>query len=126
MRIPRFEPGAPVILHLTNPNEKFWGVLGEVGVAGVTLRGIGVASFDDWVAQAARDEEHTLELATMFFPLFRVHRMFLDEPVGRVESFGQRFERRVGRSIGDYLALEEMDERGSNDPGGGGDGEVPS
>ena len=45
-------PGALVIVHLINPTEKFWGILQELGVAGVMLRGINVSSFDDWMAQA--------------------------------------------------------------------------
>lgn len=102
-RPPGIPPGSAVIVNLTAPAEKYWGIVGEIGVAGVVLRGIGIQSFDDWTAQAARGEERTLDLATMFFPLFRVERIFLDEPVGEVESYGQRFFRRVGRSVTEYL-----------------------
>lgn len=109
-------PGAVVIVHLINPTEKFWGVLGELGVAGVMLRGINVSSFDDWMAQAARDEAPSLGLSTMFVPLFRVERLFLDEPVGAVESYRQRFERRVGMSVEKYLGLTAEDEMASQIP----------
>ena len=102
-RPPEIPPGSAVIVNLVSPTEKYWGVLGEIGVAGVTLRGIGLESFDDWTAQAARGAERALDLATMFFPLFRVERIFLDEPVGEVESYGQRFLRRVGRPVEEYL-----------------------
>ena len=113
-------PGSLVIVHLINPTEKFWGILQELGVAGVMLRGINVSSFDDWMAQAVRTGEQTLGLSTMFVPLFRVERIFLDEAVGEVESYRQRFHRRVGVPVERYLGLEED---------GGGDrdnGEVPS
>lgn len=97
-------PGDLVLVHLINPTEKFWGVLGELGVAGVTLRGISVSSFDDWVAQAVRREEPpSLGLSTMFVPLFRVERLFLDETVGQVESYRERFRRRVGMAVEEYL-----------------------
>jgi hypothetical protein len=99
------EPGAPVLVHLINPTEKFWGVLIDLGVAGITLRGISVPSFDDWVAQAVRRETPSLGLSTMFVPLFRIERIFLDEPVGDVESYRQRFERRVGVRVEEYLGL---------------------
>lgn len=112
-------PGALVIIHLINPTEKFWGVLGELGVAGVMLRGINVSSFDDWMAQAARQGDQTLGLSTMFVPLFRVERIFLDEAVGEVESYRQRFHRRVGLPVERYLGLEE-------EGGGEESGEVPS
>ena len=45
----------------------------------------------------------------MFVPLFRVERIFLDEQVGAVESYCQRFERRVGLKVDDYIALETAD-----------------
>ncbi|MEM7479532.1 MAG: hypothetical protein AAF481_00040 [Acidobacteriota bacterium] len=96
-------PGDVILAHLVNPTEKLWGVLGELGVAGVTLRGINVSSFDDWVVQAARDDDPSLGLSTMFVPLFRIERIFLDEPVGQVESYCQRFERRVGVSVLQYV-----------------------
>lgn len=108
-----FAPGDLVLVHLVNPTEKFWGVLVDLGVAGVTLRGIGVSSFDDWVAQAARAEGRpTLDLTTMFVPLFRVERMFRDEAVGEVESYGRRFEKRVGQAVEEFLGLR-------GDAGGG-------
>jgi hypothetical protein len=99
-------PGSLVIVHLVNPTEKFWGVLQELGVAGVMLRGINVSSFDDWMAQAMRPGEQSLGLSSMFVPLFRVERIFLDEPVGEVESYRQRFQGRVGVPVERYLGLE--------------------
>jgi hypothetical protein len=99
-------PGAIVIVHLINPTEKFWGVLQSLEVTGVALRGISVESFDDWMAQASRGMDQTLGLSTMFVPLFRVERIFLDEAVGEVESYGQRFARRVGQRVERYLGLE--------------------
>lgn len=104
-RGPGIQPGSVVLLHLINPTEKFWGVLDELDVPGVYFRGIGVDSFDDWVAQSGRDEPASLGLSTMFVPLFRVERIFLDEPVGQVESYCQRFERRVGVTVEEFLGL---------------------
>ncbi len=109
---PSLPPGSAVIVHLTGPSEKYWGVLGEIGVAGVLIRGIGIESFDDWTAQVARGEGRTLDLATMFFPLFRIERIFLDEPVGEVESYCQRFAKRVGRGVEEFLGLEAADYEG--------------
>ncbi|HEX3552422.1 MAG TPA: hypothetical protein VIA62_04245 [Thermoanaerobaculia bacterium] len=113
-------PGALVIVHLVNPTEKFWGILQELGVAGVMLRGINVSSFDDWMAQAARRGDQSLGLSTMFVPLFRVERIFLDEAVGEVESYRQRFHSRVGVPVERYLGLEE------ETTGGEESSEVPS
>jgi hypothetical protein len=100
-----FPPAALVVLNLINPKEKFFGVLLALSSAGVTLRGINLDSFDDWVRQVSRDEDPDLALLTMFLPLFRVERIFLDEASGAIKSYGQRFEEAVGKSLKTYLEL---------------------
>jgi len=113
-------PGALVIVHLVNPTEKIWGILLELGLAGVTMRGLNLSTFDDWMAQAVRHGDQTLGLSTMFVPLFRVERIFLDESVGEVESYRQRFAQRVGIPVERYLGLESAPEDAEEA------GEVPS
>lgn len=98
-----FAPSALVVVNLVNPREKFFGILGSLSPAGVTMRAINLDSFDDWIRQLAREERPDLDLITMFFPLFRVERIFLDEPSGAIKSFAQRFEDAVGVSIHYYL-----------------------
>ena len=100
-----FEKSSLVIVNLVNPKEKFFGVLSALSAAGVTMRAINLESFDDWIRQLARDEEPDLDLLTMFVPLFRVERIFLDEPTGAIKSYAQRFEDVVGRTLKEYLAL---------------------
>jgi len=95
--------GSLVILHLANPTEKFWGVLEGLEGVGVTFRGLSLDAFEDWVTEVARREPSSLGLATMFVPLFRIERVFLDEQVGAVESYRQRFERRVGMPVEAFL-----------------------
>ena len=119
-------PGSIVVVHLNNPTEKFWGVLQELAMTGVYLRGISLSSFDDWMAQAVRGKDQTLGLCAMFVPLFRVERVFLDEPVGEVESYQQRFSRRVGVRVERYLGLTVGAADDSAEGGAGESGEVPS
>lgn len=102
--------GSLVIVHLANPTEKFWGVLDRLDAFGLFLRGLNVSSFDDFLSQAASGEPLTLGLATMFVPMMRVERIFLDEQVGSVESYCQRFERRVGVPITTFLDLEAAED----------------
>ena len=97
--------GSIVVVHLVNPTEKLWGILEGLDATGVVLRGINLSSFDDWMLQAGREEPPSLGLGTTFTPLFRVERIFLDEQVGEVESYRQRFERSVGRSVEEFLGL---------------------
>src|SRR5213592_2376677 len=98
-----FAPSALIILNLVNPKEKFFGVLTALSPAGITLRGINLDSFEDWLRQLARREEPNLDLITMFVPLFRVERIFLDEPSGSIKSYAERFEDVVGMTIHQHL-----------------------
>ena len=54
---------------------------------------------------AARGEESNLDLLTMFVPLFRDERVFLDEPLGAIKSYAQRFEDSVGTPLAKYVGL---------------------
>jgi hypothetical protein len=98
-----FERSSLVIVNLVNPKEKFFGMLLSLSAAGVTVRGINLDSLDDWIRQLARGDDPDLDLITMFMPLFRVERIFLDEPSGSLQSFAQRFEEVVGKPIGTHL-----------------------
>ena len=98
-----------VIVNLVNPKEKFWGVLRSLTPVGMTLLGINLDSFEDWVRQLTREEEQSLDLVTMFVPLFRVERLFLDEPMGAVSSYAQRFEQIVGVRPEKYLGIVAPD-----------------
>ena len=100
-----FERSSLVIVNLINPKEKFFGVLTSLSSAGVTMRAINLDSFEDWIRQIAKDDEQDIDLLMMFFPLFRVERIFLDEPSGAIKSYAQRFEEVVGSPIRQYLGV---------------------
>lgn len=101
-----FEPLSLVIVNLVNPKEKFFGVLTSLSQAGVTLRGINLDSYDDWIRQIAHREEASLDVTTMFFPLFRVERIWLDEGSGVIKSYGERFHEVTGMALHTYLGLD--------------------
>jgi len=101
-----FESSSLIIVNLVNPKEKFFGVLVNLSPAGITVRAINLDSFDDWLRQIAKGDEPNLDLITMFVPLFRVERVFLDEPSGAIKSFAQRFEEVVGMTVHQYLNLQ--------------------
>jgi hypothetical protein len=90
--------GDPVVLYLQAPKEKSWGLLLQLHAAGIVLRCIDLAAFEDWMRQEARGDEPYLGLSTIFYPMGRVERMEKDESVGPIESYSDRFEREVGRS----------------------------
>ena len=98
--------GTTVVIYLQGPKEKVWGVLVSLTSSGVVLRGIDLATFDDWMRQEARGEEELIGLTTIFYPMHRVVRMERDETVGPLTSYADRFAREVGRSVGAVLGLE--------------------
>lgn len=93
-----------VVVNLHNPKEKLWGELVELNAAGVTVRGIDLNSFDDFIRQVLDPEGDRVGLPTLFFPMARVERIALDEPRGSVPSLAEIFEQKVGSSVLDYLA----------------------
>lgn len=99
------QAGSIVVVSLHSPKEKLWGELVSVHAAGITLRGIDLNSFDDFIRQILDPEGERIGLPTLFFPMQRLERIALDEPRGSIPSLAERFEQKVGRSLRDYLAL---------------------
>lgn len=96
-----------VVVSLHDPKEKIWGQLLAMNQAGITVRGIDVNSFDDFLQQVRSPEEAQVSLATIFYPMHRVERIALDEAKGAIPSLAQTFERQVGKRLRDYL--DELD-----------------
>ena len=83
--------GDAVIVYLQAPKEKVWGLLLSLQAAGIVLRCIDLAAFDDWMRQEARRDEPYLGLTTVRQPLTysgaRGARLLLDLAAGwRPES----------------------------------------
>lgn len=97
------DSGTLVLLHLVEPKEKYWGLLLAMGPAGVTLRGIDVALFDDWARQHRTAGEEELGVTTLFVPMHRVEKIFEDARVGSVGSYAERFFEIVGRDVRPFL-----------------------
>ncbi len=93
-----------VVVSLHSPKERIWGQLLALNAAGVTVQGLDVNRFSDWINQIG-SEEHC-GLATVFYPLYRVERIALDEAVGNVPSLAATFSERTGMSLADYLSSE--------------------
>jgi len=94
-----------VVVNLHSPKEKLWGELVSMHAAGITLRGIDLNSFDDFIRQVLDPEGDRVGLPTVFFPMTRVERISLDESLGSIPSLADIFEHRTGRRLADYLAL---------------------
>src|SRR5262249_45815629 len=100
------QPGVPVVVNLHSPREKVWGVLRELNVAGVFVRGIDLNTFDDWVQMIVRGERN-MGLTHVFLPMWRVERVALDETVDEIPSLAAQFYSRVGPTVNEYLHADE-------------------
>lgn len=98
------KPDSIVIISLHSPKEKIWGILMDLNTSGVTIRGIDLNSFDHFVSQINQLDAERVGLPTVFFPMMRIERISLDEPSGSIPSMAEIFERKIGRTLTDYLA----------------------
>lgn len=87
---------------LSSPREKFWGAILTISPAGVSIRGIGLESFEDFLRQV-RDGE-SVTASAVFFPMHRIERMELDERNGDVPSMYERFKVKCGHDASEFLA----------------------
>jgi hypothetical protein len=98
--------GTPVVLYLQAPKEKIWGILLSLSPAGVMIRGIELAAFEDYLRQEVKGEEELLGLVTAFYPMYRLERLERDETVGPVMGYADRFAREVGRTIFEVIGAD--------------------
>lgn len=95
-----------VIVSLISPKEKMWGQLLLLESKGITVRGINLDAFDDFIRQVIQQEETAVGLNTVFFPMHRVERIIVDEASGSIPSLSQRFQAKVGITIQEYLGID--------------------
>lgn len=99
--------GSFVLVHLSSPREKFWGLLEQRDASGVTVRGLAVEGFEEWLREIVREEVPSFSPATVFFPLQRVERISLDETIGEAVSLADRFRQLIGEDPRTYLVRED-------------------
>ncbi len=97
------KPDSIVVVNLQSPTERFFGRLIDILASGVTVRGIDLNAFDDWMNHINHREESGVQPTTIFFPLHRVEKIILDEGIGALPSLSDTFLTRVGDSVADHL-----------------------
>ena len=88
-------PGTIVVVSLHEPREKYWGVLVQMMLAGIVVRGMDVNAFADWLEQEAHGAEKALSPSTVFFPMGRVERVEVDEAAGPIPGLADAFRERT-------------------------------
>ncbi|MGB9233092.1 MAG: hypothetical protein WCC04_01670 [Terriglobales bacterium] len=111
-----FRAGAVVIATLANPREKFWGAILHLSTTGLSLRGVDLSSFDDFISQIRSGEPFAA--GVMFFPMHRLERLELDLPEGSIPSLAQRFAQKTGQDPAPILVSEFLPAtgQGESDP----------
>lgn len=107
-------PGALVIATLSNPREKFWGMILALAPEGLSLSGAELASFEDLTVMVRDGEPFTP--AVVFFPMHRIERVELDLPDGNLPSLSQRFLAKTGLQPDKALTPQNHDPNGMQSP----------
>ena len=92
-----------VIVNLHAPQERFFGRLLDVATHGVTVRGIDLNAFGDWMGHITTHEESGVQPNTVFFPMHRIEKIIQDEGIGALPSFADTFLTKVGAAVEEYL-----------------------
>ncbi len=95
-----------VIVSLIEPREKIWGQLVSLVPAGITVRGLDLNSFDDFLGRLRHGPDAAAALSTVFYPLHRVERIALDEPCASIPSHSDRFREVAGITIQEFLGIQ--------------------
>jgi hypothetical protein len=109
-----FQPGSMVVVNLGNPRDKFWGRILALAAEGLSISGIELASFEDFVVMVKDGESFTP--AVVFFPMHRIERIELDLPDGSLPSLSQRFSAKTGLDPAALLCTNPT--RSAVDPSG--------
>ena len=92
-----------VIINLQGPRERFFGRLVDIATYGLTVRGIDLNAFGDWMNHITHREESGVQPTTVFFPIHRIEKVILDEGIGALPSFSDTFLTKVGAAVDEYL-----------------------
>ena len=82
------------LLTLGNPREKFWGAVLALAVQGISLSGIQLGSFEDFVSMIKAGDPPAF--GVVFFPMHRIERVELDLSDSNIPSLSQRFTAKTG------------------------------
>ncbi len=106
-----FQRGQLVVVVANSPRQKIWGRVLGLESAGIAVRGIDLAPWEDVLSLVNRGHLEQVALDTRFFPMHRVELMYLDEASSGVSSLGQIFQERTGMDPMEFLADADLPRR---------------
>ncbi|MBK8726618.1 MAG: hypothetical protein IPL96_11405 [Holophagaceae bacterium] len=99
-----FLRGQLVVAVLHNPRQKFWGRILGLEAAGLVIRGVDLAPWEEILSLVKNGQADQVALGTRYVPLHRVESVYLDEPSSGAQSLGQGFQDRTGIDPQVFLA----------------------
>ena len=103
-----FQRGQLVVAVVNDPRQKVWGRILGIESAGIAVRGIDIAPWEEVLVLVKGGLGDQVALNTRFFPMHRIEQMYLDETSSGVPSLGQVFKDRTGIDPMDFLADVEL------------------
>jgi hypothetical protein len=100
-RLQPFAPGSVVLVTLSQPREKFWGMVLSIDPAGVAVRGIDLQSMDNFIQLIKSGEAATASV--VYFPMHRIERMEMDIRNGEIPSLTGQFLDKTGIPVSRYF-----------------------
>ena len=95
-----------VIVNLQSPHERFFGRLLDIATHGITVRGIDLNAFGDWMDHISHREESGVQPTTVFYPIHRIEKIIVVEGIGASPSLSDTFLTKIGSSVFEYLESE--------------------
>jgi hypothetical protein len=99
----RFASGVVVLVTLNSPREKFWGGILDISPAGLSVRGLDLNSFDDFIGLVRSGEPASL--GAVFFPMHRVERVEIDSRNGDIPSLQERFHAKTAHEFTELVGV---------------------
>jgi len=97
-----FTENAVVLVTLNNPREKYWGAVIAINPSGISLRGVDLNSFEDFIRLVKAGDD--VALNAVFFPMHRVERVEMDARSGEIPSIQDRFHTKSGHSFAEFIS----------------------
>ena len=99
-----FNRGQLVVLITVTPREKLWGRLVGLETAGVALRCMDIATWDESLRMIRAGQSEHVSVSTRFVPMHRVENLYLDEAASGAPSLEQLFRAGTGEDPMEFLA----------------------
>lgn len=102
-----FKKGSIIVVYMKDPREKYFGVFYSLNSSGLLMKGLDLSSFDDFSRHASSGEQDCILPSSVFIPMGRIEKIYLDEGTENMPSLSVRFKKINGKSLKKFLGEKE-------------------